>query len=308
MYTEASRDVGDDDLELELELELEDHVSPNMVCPISRRIMDRPVTTPSGHSYDHFCIVAWLKRRPVDPLNFAPLAVTSLYPNRVLQDEIADQLERLTLGGDKRLAEAARVKLASVRAARASIPPACAPLADMAVLDRLACRCARWVSWYGLIAFEQVLVFTTSFGAMLCLALDASDSIKSRSMARAVPDGVRNVSRPPLLTTFLKLAALPTVVPPRHWHWLGRANVIALRCVLLVPIGSMSLAVMLGSFSSLLRFAQRCAEVREVEQERAAQSRQFTTVLTACSSVAGFCSLGLFLQLYWDYKNRRLQN
>ncbi|CAE8582983.1 unnamed protein product, partial [Polarella glacialis] len=75
--------------------ELEDHLSQHLVCPISHRVMDLPVISPSGHSYERASILEWLARRPVDPLSLMPLAPSSLYANRALQEEIVEQLERL---------------------------------------------------------------------------------------------------------------------------------------------------------------------------------------------------------------------
>jgi len=74
---------------------LEDHLSQQLICPISHCIMECPVISPSGHTYDRASILEWLSRHPIDPLSLAPVVPSMLYPNRSLQNEIAEQLERL---------------------------------------------------------------------------------------------------------------------------------------------------------------------------------------------------------------------
>lgn len=282
---------------------LEDLVSQHLICPISHRVMDYPVISPSGHTYDRSSIVEWLSRRPVDPLSLTLLAVSSLYPNRALQNEIVDQLERLVVqavaANDVPLADAARAKLGCVQAAIAS-EPACV---EIGVLDKAMNNCACWATWCGIIAWEQILVFTTSFGALLCLALDLSASLKVR---KGVIGG--SVSRqPPLLATFVRLAVFPMLAPPRHWRFFGRLTVIALRGVLLLPVAPICFTLTLGSLLSLTRFAQRCTDVRAVESEKAAQSRWFVRTLHTCNAITGLSSFGLFMRLYWDTREGRLK-
>eukprot|EP00747_Dinoflagellata_sp_TGD_P165787 gnl/TRDRNA2_/TRDRNA2_187629_c0_seq1.p1 gnl/TRDRNA2_/TRDRNA2_187629_c0~~gnl/TRDRNA2_/TRDRNA2_187629_c0_seq1.p1 ORF type:complete len:321 (-),score=38.82 gnl/TRDRNA2_/TRDRNA2_187629_c0_seq1:106-1068(-) len=295
--------------------ELEDHMSQQLICPISHRVMELPMITPSGHTYDHESITAWLGRRAVDPLCGRPLTVSSLYPNRALQDEVAAQLERLAADadsrGEQRLADAARAKLVRVTAAR----PEALGGVQAGRLDKLADSFACCAAWWGILAWEQALVFTTSFGALGCLLVDALESTRNRPwvgklwvarapLGRAVGRGANEARpSPQLLTTFLRLAMLPSLAPPKHWQWMSWLTVQALRCSLILPVMPTCLCLALGGLASLARFSQRCTEVQAAERERAARSHWFMGTLHVCNSIAGFSSFGLFLRLYWDFRH-----
>lgn len=284
--------------------ELEDFVSPHLVCPISHRIMEAPVLSPSGHSYDRSSILAWLQRRPVDPLSLTPLLASALYPNRALRSEIQDQLERVAASavqrGDERVAAAARARLATVQGARQE--PAVRAAESKHRLERQIGRCISWATWWGLLAWEQVLVVATSLGALLCLAVDATESFRGlRAEHGAVMDSA--TPRPPLLAAFVRLALLP-VSAPEHWGWAGRCAITALRGTLLLPLGHFCLAVSAGALLSFARFVHRCSEIRPVEVERAWQSPRFLNVLHAFYGITGAASFGLFVRLYWDRRIR----
>jgi len=287
------------------EPELEDRVPQRLVCPISHRVMDLPVISPSGHTYDRTSIMAWLGRRPVDPLSLTPLLASSLYPNRALQDEIVNVLEDLASSADdrsdSRLAAAARAKLASVNAARFVSTTKGSECVEMGRLDRVAGLCAGWAIRWGLLAWEQALVVATSFGALLCLGVDTGHSLWMKTTVNA-----REATRPDaLLSSFLRLATSPCLALPRHWRPVDRVAILALRCVLLVPLAPMSLALLLGGLLSLARFGQRCAEVRAAEVEHAAENRWFMGAVHCCSSIAGVSSLCLFMRLYYDRPRAR---
>jgi hypothetical protein len=210
--------------------ELEEHMSQHFICPISHRIMDMPVVSPSGHTYEQASILAWLERRAVDPLSLAPLRATSLYPNRALQEELLEQLHRLAEVDDVHVAAAAQTKLEAIRKVQGERPAQVQADAgqDISRLDMFVGRLTALSTWIGVLAWEQFLVFLTSFGTVLCLSLDTLETIRSRSGAKE--------ARPPLLSSFLRIAALPSVEAPRHWHYFGRLTVSTLRCALLLPV------------------------------------------------------------------------
>ena len=59
-------------------------------CPISGEIMEDPVITPSGITYDRKSIERWLQNKSVDPISKRPLRPNQLIPNRALKDSIAE--------------------------------------------------------------------------------------------------------------------------------------------------------------------------------------------------------------------------
>lgn len=282
-------------------IELEDHLSPHLACPISHLIMELPMVTPSGHSYDFTSITEWLARRPVDPLTLAPLSPSELYPNRVLQDEILEQLESLATKAeqenDLELSEAARNKLTHVRAA--SMPQETEAL-NIPRLQRMIDRCAVGAAWCSLLAWEQLLVFTTSFGAILCLLLDARNSLRLK-LAMLVGRSAWSPKQP-LLAAFLKYALLPNA-PPCHWAWPGRVALAALRGMLVLSVAPMCVTFALGGALSVAHFSAKCNEVRAVEFERAGQNGWFLRLLQVCSGVTGLSSFVLFLRLCLDQRD-----
>eukprot|EP00927_Polykrikos_kofoidii_P057507 TRINITY_DN51646_c0_g1_i1.p1 TRINITY_DN51646_c0_g1~~TRINITY_DN51646_c0_g1_i1.p1 ORF type:complete len:295 (+),score=43.71 TRINITY_DN51646_c0_g1_i1:140-1024(+) len=270
---------------------LEDHVSRQLVCPISLEVMVMPVVVPSGHTYDKASIVEWLARRPVDPLSQTPLDVSSLCRNRAIHDEIVEQLEgvveRAEANGNLALREVARSKLDAVRAAMASANGKAFAPAEVPRLERLLDRCSCWVDCWLLVFVEQSLVFTTSFGAIFCLAIDMRDAC-------------RRVQRPFLLSNFVRLAVLPTVPAPNHWRLFERFMLIMLRGALLLPFGTFCSTLALGSFLSVTRFLQRCGEVMHLARDQAMQSQWLARTLEACEVVTGISTFYIFLRLAWD--------
>jgi len=59
------------------------------VCPILMTVMESPVITPSGKSYERRGIEDWLKDHNTDPLTRQPLKKDDLIPNLNLRDAIA---------------------------------------------------------------------------------------------------------------------------------------------------------------------------------------------------------------------------
>jgi len=160
---------------------------------------------------------------------------------------------------------------------------------------------ATWVTWWGILAWEQALVFTTSFGAILCLFLDFWFRAKESAAGRAS----YAARSPPLLATFIRLAVSPTLAPPKHWRFFERFTLTALRSVVLFPLGPLCLTLSMGSVVSLMRFVQRCSDVRAVEHERATHTQWFVRVLNACNAINGLSSFGLFVRLYCDVRDRK---
>lgn len=285
------------------QIELEDHLSIHLSCPISHRIMDIPMITPSGHSYDFRAITEWLARRRVDPLTLAPLQPGELYPNRVLKDEIIEQLLKLSKtaedNGEYELSDAARARVTHIRGL--AIPPLQGDGKRTTRIQKVLDRCAIYAVWCGLLAWEQMLVFTTSFGAILCLLLDARNSLRMR--VGTMLNKSASSPHPPLLAAFLKYAFFSTPAPG-HWSWHGRAALAALRGMLVLSVAPMCLTFALGGALSVAHFSAKVSEVRAVEFERAGQNRWFLRLLQVCSAVTGMSSFVLFLRLCLDQKER----
>lgn len=296
---EHAQDEEEEEEENDEDVELEEHVSQQLICPISHRIMDLPVISPAGHTYDRESILAWLARRPVDPISNLPLAAASLYPNRALQDEVVEQLERLAEDGKsstatrevRRLGRAAIAKLEAVRAARAAqMGRATLSSQEVTWLDSCSSRFASCAVWFGLLATEQVLVLSTSFGAVFLLAVDSFHHVNHKT------------GRSYLLSNFFRLAVgWPALAMPRHWRAPSRCSALALRCAVLVPVASFLATFTLGSVFSVARFAERCLEVRAYECEEMFRNDRYMRLCQVCSSLVGIGSLGVALRLYKDH-------
>jgi hypothetical protein len=59
-------------------------------CNILHDLMDDPVITPSGHSYERWAILDWIRLHGTDPFTRLPLQEDMLYPNLSLLDAIDD--------------------------------------------------------------------------------------------------------------------------------------------------------------------------------------------------------------------------
>lgn len=296
---------------------LEEMVSRHLLCPISQCIMEQPVVAPTGHTYDRKSIVAWLARRSVDPLTGWPMSANTLFPNRALRDEVLDQLEKLSQrgldDGDTPLAEAAAAKIKAVQAESSALPEdlSCdrfTCFGDAGRLEKLADRCAHWAAWCAEFAMEQALVLTTSLGALTCLALDIFNGSLLGGKVTPALAGVGTGSGPRpfnMISTFLRLAVVPDLPPPRHWRGMSYVTVLVLRCVLLAPLVPACLALTLGSGASLLRFALHFRRVRAVVSEQASQNHAWVRAKDLGSAFTGLASFGVFLRLYADYRAER---
>eukprot|EP01062_Namystynia_karyoxenos_P000382 TRINITY_DN10124_c0_g1_i1.p1 TRINITY_DN10124_c0_g1~~TRINITY_DN10124_c0_g1_i1.p1 ORF type:complete len:268 (+),score=62.05 TRINITY_DN10124_c0_g1_i1:76-804(+) len=60
------------------------------VCPITTEVMVSPVMTRSGINYERAAIEQWLRVNPHCPSTREALSASDLYPNRALQEEIAE--------------------------------------------------------------------------------------------------------------------------------------------------------------------------------------------------------------------------
>ena len=68
----------------------DENLMESYCCPISGEIMEDPVITPSGITYDKKSIEQWLQKKPIDPLSKKPLKKEELIPNRALKESIIE--------------------------------------------------------------------------------------------------------------------------------------------------------------------------------------------------------------------------
>mmetsp|Transcript_25152 Transcript_25152/g.41243 ORF Transcript_25152/g.41243 Transcript_25152/m.41243 type:complete len:244 (+) Transcript_25152:329-1060(+) len=61
-------------------------------CPLTKTVMQEPVVTKEGVSYERSAILKWLKEQDVCPVTCSPLSPSNLAPNAKLQEEIDDWL------------------------------------------------------------------------------------------------------------------------------------------------------------------------------------------------------------------------
>jgi hypothetical protein len=60
----------------------------SFVCPLSREVMDDPVQTVDGHTYERVWIEKWLQGHNTSPLTNVKLLDTKLTPNHALKKAI----------------------------------------------------------------------------------------------------------------------------------------------------------------------------------------------------------------------------
>lgn len=65
-----------------------EELSEEYCCPITNSLMEDPVMTKYGHSYERAAITEWLSQRSTDPLTNKPLTLADLFPNRALKNLI----------------------------------------------------------------------------------------------------------------------------------------------------------------------------------------------------------------------------
>jgi len=64
------------------------------LCPITLQVMRRPFMTRDGHNYERDAIMDWIKKNGVCPQTRRPLQQKDLGPNRALQEEIDEWVEK----------------------------------------------------------------------------------------------------------------------------------------------------------------------------------------------------------------------
>ena len=71
-------------------------IEERLLCPISLEIMQDPVVTPYGHTYDRKNIEEYIDRYGIDPITRLPLKKESLAPNYTVREmlEHFDQTRR----------------------------------------------------------------------------------------------------------------------------------------------------------------------------------------------------------------------
>lgn len=62
----------------------------SFICPITCCVMEDPVTTMDGHTYERTEIASWLEANDVSPVTGAPLVDKTLIPNHNLKKAIAE--------------------------------------------------------------------------------------------------------------------------------------------------------------------------------------------------------------------------
>lgn len=58
------------------------------ICPITRMVMEDPVMTSEGYTYEREAITRWLEKFRVNPITFEPLSSTVLIPNLAIKSVI----------------------------------------------------------------------------------------------------------------------------------------------------------------------------------------------------------------------------
>jgi len=69
-------------------------IPEDYICPITSEIMEDPVFTADGHTYERVAISRWLESRNTSPLTNARLATRTLTPNIVLKKLIREFKEK----------------------------------------------------------------------------------------------------------------------------------------------------------------------------------------------------------------------
>jgi len=67
---------------------LHEEIPEHFCCPITLSLMNDPVISPSGHSYEREAILEHLGKHKTDPLTNEPISIGDLRPNRGLRDAI----------------------------------------------------------------------------------------------------------------------------------------------------------------------------------------------------------------------------
>ena len=65
-----------------------DGVPERFICPLTLEIMNRPLMTIAGHSFERSAILGWLRHNDKHPLTREPLSPRDLILNHALQEDI----------------------------------------------------------------------------------------------------------------------------------------------------------------------------------------------------------------------------
>ena len=77
-------------------------IPPDFICPISHSLMEDPVLTSDGFSFDKSSIQEWFNRgNKTNPLTGLALTNTNLLPNRPLKNLITEYIEKNPKGKRK---------------------------------------------------------------------------------------------------------------------------------------------------------------------------------------------------------------
>ena len=72
----------------------EENLPPHFFCPITQELMEEPVVTQDGQTYERHAIEYWLRDHDTSPLTGQPLAHKELTANIVLRSMIREHYER----------------------------------------------------------------------------------------------------------------------------------------------------------------------------------------------------------------------
>ena len=68
-----------------------------LLCPISHEMLEDPVSTSDGHTYERKAIEAWLQNHSTSPITGLPLPDKSLKPNFAIKMVVQDYKEILNV-------------------------------------------------------------------------------------------------------------------------------------------------------------------------------------------------------------------
>ena len=85
----------------------EEIVPSKFMCPLTSDIMEDPVMTREGHSFEKSAILSWLSRHSTCPMTYEPLEISQLVANHALRNEIHAWRARRMFEGHNDISESA---------------------------------------------------------------------------------------------------------------------------------------------------------------------------------------------------------
>jgi hypothetical protein len=76
---------------------MDNFIPYTFICPLSREIMENPFLDLYGDSYEYNEIVEYIRINKKSPLNFKPLELNDIIPNRVLKNTIEEYIEMYSI-------------------------------------------------------------------------------------------------------------------------------------------------------------------------------------------------------------------